>query len=393
MRGLALEGGGAKGAYQIGVTKALYEEGYTFDGFVGTSIGAVNAATLAAGDFEKALEVWAQVTTEEIFDEDEQPLIKLADRRALRTDFKLLSVERRRALAKIVENRGINTEKMKAFLSRYIDEERVRASGKDFGLVTISISERKPRELMLDDIPKGQLFSYIMASTALPVFQLESIDGAKYLDGAFYNNCPYNLLIDKGYDEVIVVRTNSAGVFRKTDDPRIKCIIPSENISGTLLFSPETSASQIQLGYYDGLRFARGLLGKGYYINPHHSIDFGARFMALSDEAILKIASVLGIPKMSPKRMLFERIIPKLGTYLRLNRDFDYEDFAVALLEHTAKEKGIERFCVYDFEALSTLVANTPSTKMPQRAMMKLSSRSLLASKKMAVKLLSKHLK
>ena len=44
MKGLVLEGGGTKGAYQLGAYKALKELGMEFDGIVGTSIGALNAA-------------------------------------------------------------------------------------------------------------------------------------------------------------------------------------------------------------------------------------------------------------------------------------------------------------------------------------------------------------
>ena len=392
MRGLALEGGSAKGAYHIGVAKALYEEGYTFDGFVGTSIGAINAAILAAGDLEKALEVWPSITMEQIFDEDEHPILQLAHKKALRTDFRLLSSARRKALVKILENKGINTEKMKAFLGQYIDEEKVRASGKDFGLVTISLSERKPRELMKEDIPAGQLFNYIMASAALPVFRPESIDDSVYLDGGFYNNCPYHLLLDKGYDEVIVVRTNAVGIFRKVDDPRVKCIIPSDDIRRIFLFSPESSTSLIQLGYYDGLRFARGLLGSRYYINPDYSGDFGAKLMSLNDEAIYKAGGILNIPKMPAKRMLFEKIIPKLGTYMKLDKDFDYRDFAIALLEHAAKDKDIERFCLYDFDDFCALVRDAQSAKNEGKPRIKLTAPSLTASKKAAVELLGRYL-
>lgn len=54
MKGLALEGGGVKGAYHIGVMTALREMGLAdFDGYVGTSIGAINAAMFCAGDWEK----------------------------------------------------------------------------------------------------------------------------------------------------------------------------------------------------------------------------------------------------------------------------------------------------------------------------------------------------
>ena len=392
MRGLALEGGGAKGAYHIGVVKALYEEGYTFDGFVGTSIGAINAAILAGGDFEKSLEVWAQITMEQIFDEDEHPLLELADRKALKMGPGFLSDARRKAISKIIENRGINTEKMKAFLSQYVDEEKIRASGKDFGLVTISLSDRKSRELMMEDIPKGRLFSYLMASAALPVFRQELIDDKIYLDGGFFNNCPYHLLLDRGYDEVIVVRTNSAGIFRKTDDPRVKCILPSDDIGSALLFSPEISSSQIELGYYDGLRFARGLLGEIYCINPDPSINFNARLMSLDDEIIMRLGGILSIPRMPAKRMLFEKIVPKLGSFMRLGRDFDYKDFIVALLELAALDKDIDRFCVYDFDDLCALVKAIKDAQRPQRSRMKLSSTSLTANKRMAVRLLCKYL-
>ena len=58
MLGLALEGGGAKGAYEIGAYRALTELGYHFDVICGVSIGAINAALLAQGDCEKAAEFW-----------------------------------------------------------------------------------------------------------------------------------------------------------------------------------------------------------------------------------------------------------------------------------------------------------------------------------------------
>ena len=44
MLGLALEGGGAKGSYEIGAYIALKELGFKFDAVAGTSIGSLNAA-------------------------------------------------------------------------------------------------------------------------------------------------------------------------------------------------------------------------------------------------------------------------------------------------------------------------------------------------------------
>ena len=44
---LVLQGGGALGAYQVGVYQALAEAGIEPDWVIGTSIGAINAALIA----------------------------------------------------------------------------------------------------------------------------------------------------------------------------------------------------------------------------------------------------------------------------------------------------------------------------------------------------------
>lgn len=62
------QGGGALGAYQAGVLRALDEAGYYPDWFVGTSIGAINAA-IAAGNpekirVEKLIQFWESIATQ-----------------------------------------------------------------------------------------------------------------------------------------------------------------------------------------------------------------------------------------------------------------------------------------------------------------------------------------
>jgi len=255
MRGLALEGGGARGAYHLGVIKALYQNGYEFDGFVGTSIGAINAAILAQGDFQKALELWTDISMDKVFDMDEQLLLQFADLKNIKLDASLPD-DIRRALAKVVYSGGLNTNKIREMIEQHIDEEQLRKSQKDFGLVTVSILEFKPYELMLEDIPQGQLANYLMASASLPGLQRERFEGKSFLDGGYYNNCPHNLLSKRGYDEIIVIRTKAPGVFRKAEDnKKIKIITASDGLGNLLLFTQENSAANIALGYEDGLRF------------------------------------------------------------------------------------------------------------------------------------------
>ena len=256
MRGLALEGGGAKGAYHIGVAKALMDSGYEFDGFVGTSIGAVNAAILAQGDLETALDAWENISMDKLFDFNER-LLQLIEKRSVAPDSDLPFLLKE-LLTKLINDKGIVTDKMKAFLNQYIDEERIRASGKDFGLVTVNLNTRKPHRLMLSDIPHGLLTSYIMASASLPGFRSETIGDSSFIDGAFHDNCPYELLYEKGYDEIIAVRTNALGIFRKIKDTkRVKVITPGEDLGHTMLFTKERSKKNIELGYNDGLKYVR----------------------------------------------------------------------------------------------------------------------------------------
>ena len=362
MRGLALEGGGARGAYHIGVIRALIESGLEFNGFVGTSIGAINAAMMAQGDFDKMFDLWTNISFELLFDEEEQQLIKYLDVKGMKLE-PGLPMSLIKLLLKI-KGGGINTDKMKLFIQSHIYEDKVRKSGKDFGLVTMALSDRKPLELMLDDIPQGKLMNYIMASASFPGFQFETIDGKIFIDGAFYDNCPYKLLIKKNYDEVIAIRTKSLGIFRKVDGwERVKIIEPQEHLGHLMLFSPEQSNANIRLGYYDGLRYAKNLRGTAYYINPMGEDDGVSRLMMIPDTAIYRVGEMLGIPAMPAKRMLFEKIIPKINGYLKLRKNYDYTDFVIALLEHIAAQRNIERFQIYDYELLCAKIRKTSKAK------------------------------
>ena len=66
--GLVLAGGGGKGAYELGVWKALDELKLTkyITVFSGTSIGAFNSVLFAMNDMKKADELWEEVTMDKL---------------------------------------------------------------------------------------------------------------------------------------------------------------------------------------------------------------------------------------------------------------------------------------------------------------------------------------
>ncbi|MBQ5441313.1 MAG: patatin-like phospholipase family protein, partial [Firmicutes bacterium] len=116
---LVLGGGGSRGAYEIGVWQALKELGIRIDMVYGTSVGAINAAMVAQGDLDLTASLWKELETDTVFDmePDSKP-----------TDY----------VKEIVVNQGAGTGPLHELLKKYVDEEKVRASGMDFGITAFS---------------------------------------------------------------------------------------------------------------------------------------------------------------------------------------------------------------------------------------------------------------
>lgn len=211
MYGIVLEGGGAKGAYHIGVSKALVEIGVEIGGVAGTSVGALNGAMIVQGELDKAYEVWQNIDTSQIIKltENEEKEFNNMEDIGERLSLK---IER---LRKIITERGLDIQPLEKILNELIDESQVRKSSMDFGIVTFDLTNRKPVELFKEDIPKGKLIDYLIASANLPLFKMKTIDGGIYIDGGVYNVLPINLIRDKGYKDIIAVRTFGLGAYKE----------------------------------------------------------------------------------------------------------------------------------------------------------------------------------
>lgn len=362
MLGLALEGGGAKGAYHMGVVKAFLEEGYQFDGVTGTSIGAINAAVIAQGSFEEGYALWEKMDLDCIFDMDRAEYDKLINRDL---DKEMVGKLVHKA-GKLVVNRGISTQKIRDLINSVLDEDKLRASPADFGLVTVSISDLKPLELYKEDIPVGKMTDYLIASASLPGFELKRIENKYFLDGSFYNNCPMNLLAGKGFKDIIAIRTLALGIVQPVRDAGINVIniVPNESLGPVLDFRNAPIKKNLRLGYLDGMRHIRGLCGAKYYLDCHSFSEEDAfGIMAnLPDEVVYRLGSILGIPEMLPKRMLFEQIIPQLAALTGLSEPVTYSKIIIRLCEVMAREIGVERYRIYDLKEFCKAIKNaTPN--------------------------------
>lgn len=239
--GLVLSGGGGKGAYQIGVLKALKEQGLLEDvkAISGASIGAVNSMLYAMDDIEIMYQAWKDIDMDTVFDVD---LEMLAERRIY-----------------------FSRNEMLAMLEKYIDFSKI-LNGKyeiyhsicklDQALQPLEAEYRK-----LSDYDKDTIKQILLASTALPVmYEAVKLGDNYYRDGGIVDNEPVKPLYEAGYRQFLVIGLKSGKVFntKKWPDATFITIYPSYDlgdlIDGTLNFSQKSKEFRQMLGYKDGLR-------------------------------------------------------------------------------------------------------------------------------------------
>jgi len=344
--GLVLEGGGARGSYQIGACKALHEAGVEVGAVAGTSIGALNGALIVQDQIDKAHDLWYNISPSKVFDIDEDRLDEVKNFK-ISHDGLIYFMKMAKSIA---QSKGLDITFIKKLLKEIIDEEKLRNSKMKFGFITVSLTDMKPLELFLEDIPEGKIVEYLLAGANLPAFKQEKLDGRRFLDGAFYDNLPINMLVRLGYKDIIAIRTKALGIKRKITDPdvSVEYISTNDNLGGILDFNNNQARINLELGYYDALRFTRGLRGRKYYIEATNDEERFIKFLlAPGEKAIMRLGESLGIKGMPFRRVLFEYLIPKLAAMLNLGRESSYEDIVIGILEIIAQEGDVERFRIY----------------------------------------------
>ena len=262
MQALVLGGGGARGSYEMGVWKALIDLGEEIDIVTGTSIGAVNGALIAQGDYKQASKLWTE------FDVGKMLGVDGYKEKGLREKV-LISIKT--AVKEIPEGGfGLDATEFRTALSQLIDEKRVRESSVIYGLVTVELDHLEPVEKTIHEIPDGQLIDYIMASSAIaPALKPYEIDGKRYIDGAYYDNVPLELAQKQGATKFIVVDLNSFGRIKKKlikniDSDSIRYIKSYWDLGFGLVLDENIVERNTTLGYYDTLKQFGAFEGNAY---------------------------------------------------------------------------------------------------------------------------------
>ena len=351
---LALEGGGTKGSYHAGAFKALEELNIEIEAIVGTSIGSINGACFIQNGWEILYKYWEEMEPSKLIPSKYKELMNVLNSGGHKNYLNLL-----KELKEIVKDHGLDISVMKESIYNLIDEDEIRKSSINYGLVTFSLTEMKAVEVMINEISKGKLLEYVLASAYLPVFKREKLSGKNFIDGAVYDNLPINLLIKHRYKNIIAIELDAIGFKRKAKKKgfEITYISPSEKTGGTIDFSKEVSDKNLKMGYFDTYKSLTVLYGKWYYLNSIWSPEEAYNAInSLNKEQVYKIADILSIKKIPYKRCLYEKIIPKIMEISDMPEFIDYNMFLLYLIEFVAKKLEIDRFRFLIFTELVELV-------------------------------------
>jgi NTE family protein len=185
----ALSGGGARGAAQVGMLRALLERGITPDFIVGVSIGAWNGAWIAHRpevEWAKRLEdVWRQVT-----------------RRSIDMVWWRAARNMMRRKPSLYEGSGLSR-----FIARHLQVRDFEDLAMPLHTVAIDLTTGTKAVFS-----HGPLAPAVLASSAIPgVFPPVSIDGHQHVDGGLVDPTGLDTAIELGARRVYVLDSGYAG--------------------------------------------------------------------------------------------------------------------------------------------------------------------------------------
>lgn len=354
--GLVLEGGGAKGAYQIGAWKALKEANIHIKGIAGTSVGALNGALICMGDLEKAESLWENISYSQIMSVDDKIMEDIFKQ-------KKISRDALKDMVDYISDGGVDITPLKELIAECVDEEKIQNSPMDLYIHTFSVDEMRELNVDLKEIEPELIKDFLLASSYIfPIFKNEKLHGKTYIDGGAINNVPVDTLIEKEYKDIIIVRIFGIGREKKVkipEDTTIYTIAPTVSLGSILDFNPKRSKMHLKRGYFDTMRVLYGLAGKIYYIDEQEKECYYLRQLTeLSQDIYAYLTDVYKLELQESKeiRNLTEVILPVIAEEMKLSKDWSYKELYLSILEATAKICRIQKYKIYTLQELQDKV-------------------------------------
>ncbi|MBR3230129.1 MAG: patatin-like phospholipase family protein [Bacilli bacterium] len=313
--GLVLSGGGSKGAYEIGVYKALKRLHIKPKVVTGTSIGAVCGVFVTQKDLRGALKYWKKLSFSTMYREEDFPKIE---------DQNLAKVYKQYIKA-FLNDGGLDTSKMKDMFDLYFKPRKFFKSDIDYGLVTYNLSKRKPVFMTKKDLTKDNTKDYVLASASCyPAFKPYIINDELFVDGGYHDNLPINLAIDLGATKIIAVDLRAVGFKTKVKDESVEItyIAPKNKLASFLVFGKNKAYENIKYGYNDTMKTFGKLDGDIFTFKKRNLIKNYNKYNDLYEEYLNEIfdesnSKIINKLFNSP---LFKEILNRKTLYKNFNK-------------------------------------------------------------------------
>ena len=340
-RAVVLGGGGSKGAYQIGVWQALRELGLDYQVVTGTSVGALNGALMAQGEFEAAYALWWEMDNARVMEGIPSAGDTLDSRLAVYRAF----------VREMVTKGGLDISPLEATIRDILDEEKLRQSGVEYGIVTVDMSTLKPVELFLRDMPPGSVADYMIASAScFPAFKPRTIEKARFIDGGYYDNLPVGMATRAGValSEIWAVDVDGIGVKRSfRPEVPLHTVRSCWDLGNFLIFEKDQCRRNIRLGYLDAMKEAGRYDGRAYAFPAGE----GDVFRRARGPAMAELTRRVLEPLEEPARAAVEAVaLARVRGKLRRRRLG--EDLLLAAAETAGELLGLDPTRVYTMAEL-----------------------------------------
>ena len=204
---LVLQGGGALGAYQVGVYQAMHEAGIEPDWVIGTSIGAINAAIIAGScaseRIDRLTEFWHRVEHGHLIERFLPPVMASMWRGAAMAWGGHPAFFRPNPAAFLSNQATLGPEEagyysvdpLRKTLSDLVDFEQVNSGPMRLTVGATRVTSSEMVYFDSRDMPLA--LEHVLASGALPpAFPAVRIDGELYWDGGIMSNTPVEVVFD-----------------------------------------------------------------------------------------------------------------------------------------------------------------------------------------------------
>jgi len=266
--GLVLAGGGGKGAYQIGVLKALTYLGFTpeqFTAMAGSSVGALNLALYLHNDLALAEQVWLSITPDQILTVDPELLLaKVAQTLVLAPALKR---KVSRWLAVLAAQGVFSRSGIRQLIDEHLTFEQIQQARSKAFVACTRIPVLRAEYFLLNECSTQQITAILLASSALPViYKPVKVGKHYYIDGGVLDNVPILPVYQMGCNMIFVVHLTRNNPINPADYPnaRILEIVPQNPLGslfdGTLDFSPDGARQRMELGFKDGMKIIKQVL-------------------------------------------------------------------------------------------------------------------------------------